>query len=380
MIKSAENVLYSIEGRSASATIFKSGGENVGTMSTGGNIISVDIDEATATWSPVVSADQRVYLFSKSNTSTWYNAWSTVPATVPTVTVINEDGSYFAYGTASGYIYFYETVASIDLEADVWITVHVYKDGLVPYPYANTTLLYGDVVGTTFIEQSTGRTDSDGNYVFSAITGHYYQVQVNGPLPDREVLGNITIQASRTQFDYQLKLSSAVIAINMTNNVWFSNNTNTINMSYLDDSGTTTAINYAIKNSLGIEVYNETYYGSSVEATYLVTNVSDTYTVTSKVVKSGGTFQQVWNVEKKGLHYTDLSWIPFEIRYGFFFVFSTAIAGAISRRHLVSGCWSFVMIQAAYAYYGWIPYPWWMIGFGFFVCFLISVAEGRWAQ
>ncbi len=92
---------YVIEGRGLKALIYQSGTTLVGSQ-TGGNVMrAVSLSEITGTWAIGASDDNHVYVFSKSNTSTWAYVWGTTPPELAKTVAFSARGTNFMYAIDS---------------------------------------------------------------------------------------------------------------------------------------------------------------------------------------------------------------------------------------------------------------------------------------
>lgn len=194
---------YVIEGRGLKALIYQSGTTLVGSQTAGNNMKHVALDEITGTWAIGASDDTHVYVFSKSNTSTWAYVWGTTPPELVRTVAMNARGQNFLYAINSGYIYFYSTTATSVTYPDVFITIHINKNG-APYAGALCDVYYSDTGSGYALENAGMVADSSGKLVVHAITGDYYRIVVKDP--DGNIEDSLDIHVGRTTYDYYLSV------------------------------------------------------------------------------------------------------------------------------------------------------------------------------
>ena len=194
---------YVIEGRGLKALIYQSGTTLVGSQTAGNNMKHVALDEITGTWAVGAADDTHVYVFSKSNTSTWAYVWGTTPPELVRTVAMNARGQNFLYAIDSGYIYFYSTTATSVTYPDVFITIHISKNG-APYAGALCDVYYSDTGSGYALENAGMVADSSGKLVVHAITGDYYRIVVKDP--DGNIEDSLDIHVGRTTYDYYLSV------------------------------------------------------------------------------------------------------------------------------------------------------------------------------
>lgn len=194
---------YVIEGRGLKALIYQSGTTLVGSQTAGNNMKHVALDEITGTWAIGAADDTHVYVFSKSNTSTWAYVWGTTPPDPVRTVAMNARGQNFLYAINSGYIYFYSTTATSVTYPDVFITIHISKNG-APYAGALCDVYYSDTGSGYALENAGMVADSSGKLIVHAITGDYYRIVVKDP--DGNIEDSLDIHVGRTTYDYYLSV------------------------------------------------------------------------------------------------------------------------------------------------------------------------------
>jgi hypothetical protein len=194
---------YVVEGRGLKALIYQSGTTLIGSQTAGNNMKHVALDEITGTWAVGAADDTHVYVFSKSNTSTWAYVWGTTPPELVRTVAMNARGQNFLYAINSGYIYFYSTTATSVTYPDVFITIHISKNG-APYAGALCDVYYSDTGSGYALENAGMIADSSGKLVVHAITGDYYRIVVKDP--DGNIEDSLDIHVGRTTYDYYLSV------------------------------------------------------------------------------------------------------------------------------------------------------------------------------
>jgi len=183
-VATSDSGAYSVEGRSTNADIYTQIASKTGTYSTGGNVLHTTIAQANSLWSAAGSADGKVYIFSKEDSSSWYLDNSTSSGDSILDLVMSWRGEYIAIARNSGLQYF-ETASSTEeptptptatTGSEVWFTVYVMKNGQ-PYLYQPVTV--SQYTNSTYTEIYSGQTDSEGKYVCQLSAGQRYRFNIN---------------------------------------------------------------------------------------------------------------------------------------------------------------------------------------------------------
>ena len=274
---------YVIEGRGLKALVYQSGTTLVGVQSAGNSMQHVALDEITGTWAIGGADDNHIYVFSKSNTSSWSYVWGTTPPELARTVAFDARGQNFLYAIDSGYVYFYSTQASSGATyPDVYITVHITKNG-APYVGAICDIYHSDS-GAGYALISSGQiADSSGKLVVNAFSGGHYRIVVKDA--GGTVEGSTDIHVGRTTYDYYLSINTYPDHRDSPSfSATYDEDTTQIIVRYTDPAAITTSARVMIvkmNETVGTKmtVMNRTSFANpnSIEAVYTVGDTNASY-------------------------------------------------------------------------------------------------------
>jgi hypothetical protein len=168
---------FSVEGRGAGIfDVIRLDGTRVGTYTAGGTINGVAASN-NGLWAVAGSNDGIFYAFGKQSSSSWQLIDTSTPAAEVLAVDLLGDGSIGAAGRSDGTLTLYQVGEATT--GGFYQLLHFTKDGSPAVGYS-VKVEEGGVTGTTYtVILASSPTDSNGDLVFSATSGHYYRITVD---------------------------------------------------------------------------------------------------------------------------------------------------------------------------------------------------------
>lgn len=173
----ADSASYSAEARDLIFDIYQLDGTRKGTYTTGGTVRSIDFAVKNGLWACAGGDDGKYYVFSKDSTSAWYVYYQGDSGTVINTVAMSWRGEYGAVGRSDGTLEYYNLQSATSSSA-YYVDTFVTKGGLA-YTHVNMSVEKSDSYPYSFVDYTSGITDSTGKYSFEVEDGKYYRITVN---------------------------------------------------------------------------------------------------------------------------------------------------------------------------------------------------------
>lgn len=354
---------FGVEGRGGGIfDVVRLDGVRVGTYTAGGVVNSVTISDS-GLWSLMGSEDGILYLFGKQSSSSWQLIDSTDPGDPVRVVDLLGDGSYGVAGTSGGDVTYY-TVGETTTGAFNQL-IHFVKDGSPAVGYTVKVEDGGTDQASWTTVLAAAPTDSNGNLVFAATTGHYYRVTVDGEVTI------IQASASYTTLYFQWTSPPAYpewgSAFNVTNG--------TIDTFYRDPI--TVPVTVEIKD-MGTRalVFCQTYTTNDLSLSWVPPAGNHNYqmriTASRPMGTTGGVFYAKTG-EGSALQLLPIEGPALQI---LLMAFLMVFAGLFGYVHAPVGALAVSLVALWFNYENWLTIPWYWTQVCVLIAFMAMLARG----
>jgi len=327
VVKSGANANLIGEGRGNYLYIYRVTPVLDASWSHGNTVIATDVAEDNGLWTIDASSDNTVKIFSKTNSTTWYYVWGADVASDASNVMFSATGGHFTYTLDSdGILYYYSTYATTDIIPDVYVTFHVFKDG-IPYEDALVDVYFGGPYGGSYnIVESDKFTDSYGEFKLFAISGYYYRIDIKNPDTD-EIEATQILQIGRTNYDYNVNIYIGIqqygedITHQVSYNATYDEDSGEIFVGYYDpDDITSKIIVTIVKSDIHNNVtdfYTNTWYVEEEIFENITASSDYSYVVTITFTRAGVDYTEQFSLVPRDKYSVEFP-IPPIVRAGAF--------------------------------------------------------------